>query len=167
MAAIATGGPMLTETAGDQVASFEEVYRASHAPMARLAYVLMGSRAVGDELVHDAFARLYERFDEIDNPGGFLRVALIRLCSTARSRRHMEADRLARLPEAPELAIPELDETWAALARLRPERRLVVALRFYEDLSHAEIADLLGCPVATVRTRLHRGLADLRKEMER
>ena len=79
----------------------------------------------------------------------------------------METDRLARLPEPPDLAIPELDETWVALAHLRPERRIVVALRFYEDLSHREIADLLGCPVATVRTRLHRGLADLRKEIER
>ena len=158
---------MLTETAGDQVASFEEVYRATQPPMARLAYVLMGSQAVGDELVHDAFTRLYEHFDEVTNPGGFVRVTLIRLCSTARSRRHMEAERVARLPEPPALAIPELDETWAALATLRPERRLVVALRFYEDLSHAEIAGLLGCPVATVRTRLHRGLADLRKEIER
>jgi len=158
---------MLAETARDQVASFEEVYRAGHATMARLAFVLVGSREVGDELVHDAYSRLFERFDEVENPGGFVRVTLVRLCSTARSRRAMETDRLARLPEPPDLAIPELDETWVALARLRPERRIVVALRFYEDLSHHEIAELLGCPVATVRTRLHRGLADLRKEIQR
>jgi RNA polymerase sigma factor (sigma-70 family) len=158
---------MLTETAGDQVASFEEVYRASHARMAQLAYVLVGSRAVGDELVHDAFARLYERFDQVDNPGGFLRVTLVNLCSTARSRRQMEVERVARLPEPPEVGVPELDETWSALSRLRPERRTVLVLRFYEDLTHGEIAELLGCPEATVRTRLHRGLADLRKEIER
>jgi RNA polymerase sigma factor (sigma-70 family) len=138
--------------------------------MDRLAFLLVGSRAVGDELVQDAFTRLYEHLDEVENPGGFVRVALVRLCSTARSRRDMERDRLYqldRLADPPELGIPEVDETWDALSRLAPERRVVLVLRFYEDLTHAQIAELLDCPEATVRTRLHRGLADLREEIER
>jgi RNA polymerase sigma-70 factor (ECF subfamily) len=40
-------------------------------------------------------------------------------------------------------------------------------LRFYEDLPYDRIAEILECPVGTVRSRIHRGLADLRKEMER
>ena len=60
-----------------------------------------------------------------------------------------------------------IDETWDAIQRLPPERRAVLVLRFYEDLAHEEIAQLLGCPVVTVRTRVHRALADLRKEVER
>jgi DNA-directed RNA polymerase specialized sigma24 family protein len=43
----------------------------------------------------------------------------------------------------------------------------VLVLRYYADLGHAQIAEIVGCEVATVRTRLHRGLADLRKELER
>ncbi len=99
-----------------------------------------------------------------------MRVALVRLCSTARSRRDMEHDRIGqldRLPEPPDVGIPDIDETWDALTRLSPDRRVVLVLRFYEDLTHAQIAELLECPEATVRTRLHRGLADLRKEIER
>jgi RNA polymerase sigma factor (sigma-70 family) len=79
----------------------------------------------------------------------------------------MEADRLARVGEPGPTGLGEIDTTWDALRSLRPERRAVLVLRYYEDLSHADIAELLGCPVATVRTRLHRGLADLRKELER
>jgi RNA polymerase sigma factor (sigma-70 family) len=82
----------------------------------------------------------------------------------------MEHDRIGqldRLPEPPDVGIPDIDETWDALTRLSPDRRVVLVLRFYEDLTHAQIAELLECPEATVRTRLHRGLADLRKEIER
>jgi DNA-directed RNA polymerase specialized sigma24 family protein len=44
---------------------------------------------------------------------------------------------------------------------------VVLVLRFYDDLPLTEIARLVGCPAATARTRLRRGLADLRKELER
>ncbi len=50
---------------------------------------------------------------------------------------------------------------------LRPERRAVVVLRYWADLPHGETAEILDCPIATVRTRLHRVLADLRKEVNR
>jgi RNA polymerase sigma factor (sigma-70 family) len=63
--------------------------------------------------------------------------------------------------------VPEIDEMWDALGRLRPERRVVLVLRFYEQLRHREIGELLGCPTATVRTRARRGLQDLRKELDR
>jgi RNA polymerase sigma factor (sigma-70 family) len=79
----------------------------------------------------------------------------------------MESERLARvsaLDRSPEHVV---DEMWLALLRLSPERRAVLVLRFYEDLPHAEIARIVGCPVATVRTRVRRALADLRKELGR
>jgi RNA polymerase sigma-70 factor, ECF subfamily len=50
---------------------------------------------------------------------------------------------------------------------VRAERRAVLVLRYYDDLPVRDIAALVGCPEATVRTRLHRGLADLRKELDR
>jgi RNA polymerase sigma factor (sigma-70 family) len=56
---------------------------------------------------------------------------------------------------------------WDAIERLRPDRRTVVVLRYWADLPHAEIAEVLRCPVATVRTRLHRALSDLRTEVPR
>jgi RNA polymerase sigma factor (sigma-70 family) len=60
---------------------------------------------------------------------------------------------------------PEVDEMWQALGRLSPERRTVLVLRFYEQLKHGEIAALLGCSAATVRSRTRRALDDLRREL--
>jgi len=57
---------------------------------------------------------------------------------------------------------PELDETWAALDRLTPGQRTAVVLRFYGDLPLAEIAELTGTRLGTVKSQLHRALAELK-----
>jgi RNA polymerase sigma-70 factor (ECF subfamily) len=147
--------------------TFDDVYRAEYPTMVRIAYVSVGSRAIAEEIVHDAFVRLHDHLATVDNPGGFVRVAVVRLCATWHKRHRMERDRLALVAKADRSDDPDIDETWDALATLAPERRVVVALRYYEDLSHDEIARLLGVPTATVRTRLWRALRDLRKELER
>ena len=77
----------------------------------------------------------------------------------------MEQDRLAVVDEPPPTGDHEIDETWAVLDRLDPERRAVLVLRFYADLSYAAIGEALGIETATARTRCHRGLADLREEL--
>ena len=96
---------------------------------------------------------------------------VVRLCLTWLKRRTMEQDRTQRLAGSAVVAdgpAPEdADELWAALAQVDPDRRAVLVLRFYEDLPYDRIAEILECPVGTVRSRLHRGLADLREEMER
>ena len=147
--------------------SFEELYRDSRPGLVRLAYLIVGTRAVAEELVQEAFLRLHQHFAEVENPAGYVRVALVRLCATSNRRRAMEVERLERAAERAGDAEPEVDETWAVVQRLRPERRVVLVLRYYEDLPHEEIARLLGCPTVTVRTRVRRALADLRKELER
>jgi RNA polymerase sigma factor (sigma-70 family) len=60
---------------------------------------------------------------------------------------------------------PEIDETWTLLASLPHDQRVALVLRFYEDLPVDEIAAVMGCRPATVRTRIHRALTKLRKEM--
>jgi RNA polymerase sigma-70 factor (sigma-E family) len=146
--------------------SFDDVYASERAPMVRVAFLIVGSRAIAEEVVQDAFAALYSRFDRVENPGGYVRTAVVRGAIGWKKRRAMEHLRLAELADPAPTGIGDLDTTWEALRALRPERRAVLVLRYYDDLSHAQIAELLGCPVATVRTRLHRGLADLRKELE-
>jgi RNA polymerase sigma factor (sigma-70 family) len=65
------------------------------------------------------------------------------------------------------VGLPELDETWGVLRRLPDRQRMAVVLRFYEDLSEAEIAELLGCRPGTVKSLIHRGLAKVKKEIGR
>ena len=92
--------------------------------------------------------------------------AVVRLCLTWLKRRNMETDRLRTLPERT-AADAEVDELWDAIGRLEPDRRAVLVLRYYQDLSYEQIAAIVGCPIGTVRSRLNRGLAALREEVER
>lgn len=135
--------------------------------MIRLAWLLVGSRAVAEEVVHDAFLVVHQRWHAIDNPGGYLRRTVVNESSRWRRRRDREHHLLAVVGEPPPTGDASIDTMWDAIQRLRPERRAVVVLRYWADLPHAEIAELLDCPIATVRTRLHRALADLRKETHR
>jgi RNA polymerase sigma factor (sigma-70 family) len=155
------------DPAGVARGSFEAVYRGLRPSLIRAAFLIVGSDHEAEELVQEAFLRLHERFETIETPEAYVRVVLVRSCVRANQRRVMEQQRPARFGRDDHAAEPEIDEMWVALQRLRPERRAVLVLRFYEDLPHGEIARLMGCPTVTVRTRVRRGLADLRKVLGR
>jgi RNA polymerase sigma factor (sigma-70 family) len=155
--------------ATDAPPGFDAVYDDQLPAVTRLAFLLVRSQGVAEELAHDAFVRLYERFDTVENPPAFLRTVVVRLALTCLRRHRMERARLVVVSGGARHDVdePEVDETWAAMGRLRPERRIVLVLRFYEDMTFEAIGELLGCTAATARGRVHRGLADLRKELTR
>ncbi|MCB0971282.1 MAG: SigE family RNA polymerase sigma factor [Acidimicrobiales bacterium] len=144
--------------------SFEELFEAEHVAMVRLAYLLVGSEAVAEEVVQDAFVSVFERRDRIDNPGGYLRRCVVNGARRVQRRRVMERRR--PLP-APDAVDPDARELLDALAELPYRWRAVVVLRFYEGLSQQEIADALDMRLGTVKSSLHRGLAELRTVVER
>ena len=147
--------------------TFDDVYEAERPAVVRLAALLVGSQAVAEELAHDAFLRLFERFDDVENPAGFLRTVVVRLAVSTQRRRRTELRVVQRVGVDRPTTIPEIDETWEVLQCLAPDRRTVLVLRYYERLRHREIAALLDCPVATVRSRTRRALKDLKKELTR
>lgn len=142
-----------------------DLYAAQQAPMTRLARAIIGSNAEAEELVHDAFVRLARRGGTagLDDPVAYLRTTVVNL-SRSWIRRAVVARRHAPTAPAP-LGEPHLDETWAVVQRLPQKFREVLALRFYADLPEAEIASILGANPATVRSRIHRGLAKMREEL--
>jgi RNA polymerase sigma factor (sigma-70 family) len=160
--------PGLTDPSIERAAptDFDAVFRETRAGVVRTAFLVVGSQALAEEVTQEAFLRLHQHFDEVRNPGGFLHTTVVRLAISLRRRANVEASRLAIVGEPGPTGAPELDATWDALATLSPERRAALVLRFYEDLDYAAIAAAMGCRVATARTRVHRGLADLRKELE-
>jgi RNA polymerase sigma-70 factor (sigma-E family) len=143
------------------------LFSAHRTEMVRLAHVVTGSNTAAEDVVQDVFLRLRRRWPDVENPAGYLRRSVV---NSARDhvrhegvvRRHAEAGEDA--PTGP-TGDPEIDETWAAVRRLPPRQRAVLALRFYEDLPEAEIAEILGCRIGTVKSNLHRGLTRLRKEL--
>ena len=150
-----------------QPVGFDQLYRDERNDLVRLGAMITGSVAVAEELVHEAFVRMHTHTGTVENPPGFLRAALVRLCLTWKRRAAMEADRVARLDELPAVGEPAIDETWDVLMRLRRNRRVALALRYYADMSYEQIAAVTGWRVATARTRVHRALDDLRKELAR
>jgi RNA polymerase sigma factor (sigma-70 family) len=131
--------------------------------MVRYARMLTGSAAVAEEVVQEAFLKLHRRAEQPQNPTGYLRATVVNLCRSSTRRLRLER----RLSPDHRLVLqdPEIDETWAAVCRLPFRERAVLALRFYEDLTEADIARVLGCRLGTVKSSLHRGLATLRKEL--
>jgi RNA polymerase sigma factor (sigma-70 family) len=164
---------MGTMTVRDRRASgdrFEAVYREQRPDLVRLAYLLLRSTTAAEDVVHEAFIRLHRHLGEVENPAGFLRTATVRLCLTWSTRQRRERDRLRLVPPpapAPDTDLGDAEMLWGALGRLSRDHRDVLVLRYYADLSHSEIGALLDCPVGTVRTRVHRGLAALRQEIDR
>jgi len=139
------------------------LYRRQRTAMIRLARLLTRSEAIAEEVVQEAFLLMHERRDPPENPEGYLRTTVANL-----SRNHTRRLRVERRHSSVAQVTfndPEIDETWAILCRLPFRQRAVIALRFYEDLSEAEIARVLGCRPGTVKSSLHRGLARLREEM--
>src|SRR6478735_7586117 len=65
---------------------FDDVYRRERIALVRLGVLFVGSQAVAEELVQDAFVRMHARFDSVERPEGFLRTTLVRLCLTWRRR---------------------------------------------------------------------------------
>jgi RNA polymerase sigma factor (sigma-70 family) len=142
----------------------DRLYRSERDRLRRLAYLMTGHLHVADEIVHDAFVRLQPRLAGVAAPPAYLRVTVVNLCLGWRRRTAMARERDPR-PDRAWADPPEIDETWDLLARLPDDQRAVLVLRFYEDLPIADIAAVLGCRPSTARSRLHRALAKLRKEM--
>jgi RNA polymerase sigma-70 factor (sigma-E family) len=151
--------------AGAAATPFERLYASEYQGMVRLAFLLLGGHGGhAEEVVQDAFARVYERWERLDEPGAYLRTAVVNRCRDV-LRRRLVARR--KPPDPPRAAYQDADHLVDALACLAPKRRAAVILRFYADMSEAEIAAALEVRVGTVKSMLHRSLRQLREVVER
>jgi RNA polymerase sigma-70 factor (sigma-E family) len=147
-----------------------ELYARHAAGAAEMAYLLTGDRQLAEDLTHDAFIRVAGRFQHLRNEEAFasyLRRTVINLFLNSARRKKLERSYLeqaARAPE-PESAMPDVDtrnQLWAALGAIPLRQRAVLVLRYYEDLSERETAEMLRCSVSAVKALAARGLQALR-----
>ena len=146
--------------------TWTDVYRVERDGLVRLAYLITSSQSVAEDLVQDCFIRVMGRLAPEDEPGAYLRRSVINACYSWHRRNKREVAR-----GEDELRSPYEDrhdvEMWDALSQLAPRRRTVVVLRYYMDMSEAEVASTLGCRVGTVKSTAHRALKDLRRMLEK
>lgn len=143
-------------------------------PALRLAYGITGSRAAAEDVVADAFVSVYEHRDRLDPERPFrpwfTRIVVNRALSIA--RRNARLPRLLALLSARTARAPDPEEqaerndvrhqVVEAVRALPPDERVAIVLRYFEDMDERGMADLLGWPVGTVKTRLRRARANLR-----
>jgi RNA polymerase sigma-70 factor (sigma-E family) len=156
---------MCADAAGDRAATFEDLFRRRYEPMVRVAFLLVGARPEAEDVVQDAFARIELRWARLDNPEGYLHRCVVNRCHDLLRRRRLEQRfLLLRRDESSELQADELAD---ALATLPPKRRAAVVLRYYAGLHEREVAEVLGVRPGTVKSMVHRALAQLREVIER
>ena len=156
-------------------AAFSDLVREHQAMVFSVAYRFLSDAAIAEELAQDVFLKLYQelpRLESVDHVKFWLRKVIThRSLDYARSayRRHAVA-----LDEIPEPAVTSADPDPLLTAALRKmmaslphEARMIVVLRYEEDMEPHEIAEMLEMPVATVKSRLRRTLVLLRGKAQR
>jgi RNA polymerase sigma factor (sigma-70 family) len=141
--------------------SFDSVYTTEHDGLARLACLLTGSTVVAEDVVHDAFVQLHQKWSNVERPGAYLRTAVVNGCRGYHRRLRRERASYADLVST--ATLPDTPMVLDVLGRLPYRQRAALVLRFYEDWPDEQIAALLGCRPATVRSHIHRGLEAMRK----
>jgi RNA polymerase sigma-70 factor (sigma-E family) len=154
----------------DERTTFAEFVAARGQALHRTAYLLTGDWALAEDLVQTSFARAYPRWSRIaaEDPEGYVRRVLVNTWSSWWRRRWRGEMPTSELPEtASSDAFAVADSRSAlrsALERLPRRQRAVVVLRFHEDLSETQVADLLGVSVGTVKSTASKALARLRAD---
>ena len=145
-----------------------------HAPQAlRLAYLLTGDGRLAEDLVQDAFVRLAGRMLHLRSPDSFqayLRVTVVNLVRSHRRRKAVETRFLERQVVGAPVEPPDIsarDELRVALTALPVRQRTAIVLRYYEDLSEAQTAEVMRCRGGTVRSLVSRGMATLRSSLRK
>jgi RNA polymerase sigma-70 factor (sigma-E family) len=143
-----------------------EWFSAEYSGLLRFAYFLTGDAGAAEDLVHDAFVRLYRADRHIEASGfrAYARRTIVNLNNSRFRRSGAESKALAASHEPkthPD--VEPTDHVWRAILALPKGQRAVVALRYYEDLTEQEIAAVLGVSAGTVKKQMNRAMTRLRE----
>lgn len=158
--------PADPRSVADADLAFADLFADERDGMVRLGTLLVGSVAIAEEIVQEAFMAVRARWDDIDRPGAYLRTTVVNGCSEVLRRRTLENRVQIDRVESVEAILPtQLIELRDALERLSDRQRVVMVLRYFVDLSDREIARTMEIRPSTVRSLRRRALVILRKEL--
>lgn len=152
----------------DDDASFTAAFEAHYDDAVGLAYLLCGDRQRAEDATAEAFARMLRKWKRVDNPRAYVRRAVVNEVNSrfrrlrlerAEAQRHHGDDRGARGQEE---NVADRDAMLRALAELPRRQRTAVVLRYYQQLTETETAEVMDCAVGTVKSNTARGLDRLR-----
>lgn len=165
--------------AGSASLEFDAWVAANGSDLLRFAYLVLGDRHRAEEAVQEALVRAcgrWRRVSAADDPRAYVRRMVVNADISwwrkVGRREHVVGEVFSR-PSATgnhpatdvATTVTEVDSMWRLCANLPRGQRAAVVLRYYEGLSDAEIAGVLGCTESTVRSQIHRALASLRAHL--
>ena len=141
---------------------FDMLYHREFNGLVRLAMVLVDNQEQAEEVVQDAFAGLYLKYQQVSTPLAYVRASVLN-----GSRKVVRRRMLVRRSPTPASEDTELvyNHVIDAIRRLPARQRAAVVLRYELQLTDSEIAETLTMPIGTVKSTLHRALARLRQEV--
>ncbi|MCY0951375.1 SigE family RNA polymerase sigma factor [Streptomyces sp. H27-S2] len=151
---------------------FADFVRGRWVPLIRFAHSLTLDEGRAEDLVQESLVRLWKVWPRLrqEQPDAYARRILVNLAISSRRRRWWGEKATAYVPDLPEnavagpgAAIGDRDLLRRALGRLPAKQRVIVVLRYVEDLPEREVAEILGCSTGTVKSQASRGLARLRE----
>jgi RNA polymerase sigma-70 factor (ECF subfamily) len=163
--------------AGDEEA-FAALFHKYKNLVHKTAYLMLGNADEAEDALQEVFVRMYKSLSTFQPSKGAFTTWLHRItvnhCLNRRRKRHLSTLPLDEVSPAslaghsplPESRLAEEETILQALKQLSEKLRTVVILRYYWELSYAEMAQILDVPVGTVKSRLNLALRTLRKELE-
>lgn len=152
----------------DRDQEFRAFFDAEFQGLRRVAYLLLGDWGEAEDLAQETMVRVYRSWDKIrdrQKPAAYARTVLVNRHRSLLRRARVEAKHLVSRTHTP--TVPEIGEdgvvVWQAMKKLPGRERELLILRYYEDMPQAEIADVLGIPIGTVKSLTHRALGRLRQ----
>lgn len=153
-----------------------ELFDAHYVGLCRLATYLLDDPGQAEEAVQEAFLRTFAGWRRLRHPeraGAYLRAAVVNQCrSRGRRRVHEQRSNRAVWAETTEVTQADVERTSEVLVVLDAVRSLptrqreAVVLRYYSDLSEAEVAQALGCSIGTVKSQLFKARAALARRLD-
>jgi RNA polymerase sigma-70 factor (sigma-E family) len=161
-----TAGAMSTEQ------DFVQFVSARWSSLYRLAYLLTASPTAAEDLLQTAFEKAYvswSRIGRMEFPEAYVRRMMVNALVSSRRRAWLREVPSASMPEvsAGAIDVGVLDRSllWPLVCALPVRQRAVIVLRYYEDLTEAQIADVLGCAPGTVKSQTSAAMKALRRAL--
>ncbi len=146
-------------------AEFTRFFEIEHHGQVRRAALMLGEVTVAEDVVHDAFAAVWQRWRVLNDPGSYLNRCVLNGCRDAVSGRARSRRRFERLIASHREGTEPVEVLADVLADLPFKQRCAVVLHYYGGLTNAEIAEAMQCSLGSVGPWIQRGKAQLRKEL--
>jgi RNA polymerase sigma-70 factor (sigma-E family) len=151
------------------ISAFAALVEARSKALLRLAYVVVGDHQLAQDLLQEALVKAYvawPRLRDASSAEAYVRRTMVTTAISWRRRRSFHEPPTDSFPDENEPdetdRLATQDVLWEQVCRLPPRQRTALVLRYYEDLSEAQTADLMGCSVGTVKSQVATALSKLR-----